>query len=90
MRRSLSNAAWVFTLLGGLQSAACGATNPAHVTPLPGVASVPRENPQVPAPRGTVEAFLEPGSVREVELAQQQPSLGASEPGRDQARAGAK
>lgn len=85
MLRSLSNAAWVFTLLGGLQSAACAAPNQ-RVTHLPRVA---RENPQIAVPRGTVEAFLEPGSVREVELAQ--PSLGASEPGRDpQARAEAK
>jgi hypothetical protein len=88
MLRSLSNAAWVFTLLGGLPCAACGTMSPRATQPS-GITSVPRENPQLSAPRGTVEAFLDPGSVREVELAQ--PSLGASEPGRDQqARAEAK
>lgn len=66
MISSFSKGAWVFTLLLGAASSAC-----AGLTPAKGVieapSAPPREKNQAPATRGTVEAFLQPGSATEVD-----------------------
>ncbi len=68
-----ARAAWVFTLLGGVQSFGCAELTPPPASVLQ-TPSAPREKTQVRAARGSVDAFLEPGSATEVE-----PALGGSE-----------
>jgi len=66
MLSSFSRGPWVFTLLLGAASSACAGLTPAKgVIQAPSAA--PRQKAQAPATRGTVEAFLQPGSATEVE-----------------------
>jgi hypothetical protein len=66
MLSSPSRGPWVFTLLvGSLFGCAQVSRTPASVAGAPSAS--PSEKTQQPAARGTVEAFLDPGSATEIE-----------------------
>ncbi len=66
MLSSFSKGPWVFTLLVGAASSGCAGLSPGKGA-VPAPSASPREKAQAPATRGTVEAFLQPGSATEVE-----------------------